>query len=455
MRPFTFIRYTAALYGLALEVFYPFDSLPVTISDEMKESLKSQAKDISYLSAIVSLSYLSLFFYLVVVFSLVHEVVRLAMHYCPRFRELVEKRTAEKSLEAQNKKKRSGRAVFIDVLSNLFFSVLLVVNDIIFNRSADASSFKQGVLERFHDTMQDALNIITFQSATPRHMLTFAIFSSMVRTIYRRRRARRTMADEEIGLAPGDMVEVTMEGQKTFALEEKLVDISDGIDVIYEKMESYAVPPAVEAEATDAEEPLIKLHYGTCTCPSLLIEYTESTFKESKIEILTETMVKEITQSRKYHVGWLFGLVKGRKITQEFMAPYPNVQTKRRGLTVDDQLRLAGAIPVFAIGDCTSTSHAPIAQVASQQGSKSASYIGSDKAIANLPFANGNIASAGVAAFLFWRSAYLGTLFSLRNRRLVANDWIQITKIFGRLAQVGLKEKRWTRYNNTFLFCRK
>ncbi|KAJ3725044.1 hypothetical protein DFJ43DRAFT_1089572 [Lentinula guzmanii] len=259
MRPFTFIQYAAALYGLALEVLYPFDSLPVIISDETKESLKAQAKDVTHLSAIISLSFLSLFFHLIVIFSLVHGAVRLAMHYRPRFRELVEKRMAEKALKAQNKKKRSRRAVVIDVLFNLLCSVLLVVNDIIFNRSADASSFKQGVLERFHDMMQDALRIVFVQSATFSAMLFFSIFFFMIRSIYRRLRARRTMADEESRLAPGDMVEVTMEGQKTFALEEKLVDISDGIDVIYEKMESYAVPPAVEAEATDAEEPLIKL----------------------------------------------------------------------------------------------------------------------------------------------------------------------------------------------------
>ncbi|KAJ3996261.1 pyridine nucleotide-disulfide oxidoreductase-domain-containing protein [Lentinula boryana] len=238
-----------------------------------------------------------------------------------------------------------------------------------------------------------------------------------------------------------------------------------------------------------------------------LIEYTESTFKESKIEILTKTMVKEVKDRSVVlqmpdksiqevpcgMVVWAGGN-KGRKITQDLMAQYPNVQTNRRGLTVDDQLRLAGADgSIFAIGDCTSTSYAPTAQVASQQGAYlarvfaqmakkntlqarlnqleqseaavtdtaekanrkpeiettrklianvkvrpfhyshqgSLAYIGSDKAIADLPFANGNIASAGVATFLFWRSAYLSTLFSLRNRTLVANDWI-ITKIFGR-----------------------
>ncbi|KAK7062553.1 NADH:ubiquinone oxidoreductase [Paramarasmius palmivorus] len=262
-----------------------------------------------------------------------------------------------------------------------------------------------------------------------------------------------------------------------------------------------------------------------------LIDYTESTFKESKIDILTKTMVKEVKDNAVVlqmpdksiqevpcgMVVWAGGN-KGRKITQDLMAQFPSVQTNRRGITVDesnltsnaDHLRMAGADGIFAIGDCTSTSYAPTAQVASQQGAYLARvfaqlakkdnleakliklqqeattaadperkaeisqaletaekqmskvklrpfhyshqgslayvlskvdedlgpnfddrYIGSDKAIADLPFANGNIATGGVATFLFWRSAYLSTLFSLRNRVLVANDWI-ITKIFGR-----------------------
>ncbi|KAF9259246.1 FAD/NAD(P)-binding domain-containing protein [Marasmius fiardii PR-910] len=236
-----------------------------------------------------------------------------------------------------------------------------------------------------------------------------------------------------------------------------------------------------------------------------LIEYTESTFKESKIDVLTKTMVKEVKDNSVVlqmpdktiqevpcgMVVWAGGN-KGRQITQDLMAQFPSVQTNRRGITVDDHLRMAGAQDIFAIGDCTSTSYAPTAQVASQQGAYlarvfaqlakkdglekslielrqsvtnpnesekvnipseiesiqkqlakvklrpfhyshqgSLAYIGSDKAIADLPFANGNIATGGVTTFLFWRSAYISTLFSLRNRVLVANDWL-ITKIFGR-----------------------
>ena len=67
------------------------------------------------------------------------------------------------------------------------------------------------------------------------------------------------------------------------------------------------------------------------------------------------------------------------------MAKLPNDQANKRGITVDgtlfsvscirlqcslplDHLRMLGAPSIFALGDCTSTSYAPTAQVASQQG---------------------------------------------------------------------------------------
>jgi len=185
---------------------------------------------------------------------------------------------------------------------------------------------------------------------------------------------------------------------------------------------------------------------------------------------------------------------KGRKITQDLMGKLAEFQTNRRGITVDDYLRMQGANDIYAIGDCTASSYAPTAQVASQQGAYlgrmlnlmgkrdtlqarlaalgqlatsttatadeqkalesevreiegqlgklklrpfhyshqgSLAYIGSDRAIADLPFMNGNFATGGVATYLFWRSAYLSTLFSTRNRILVATDWIKV-KLFGR-----------------------
>ncbi|CAK9786607.1 FAD/NAD(P)-binding domain-containing protein [Cutaneotrichosporon oleaginosum] len=229
-----------------------------------------------------------------------------------------------------------------------------------------------------------------------------------------------------------------------------------------------------------------------------LIRYTESTFKENKIEVLTRTMVKDVGQKsvlvqdankeeREIPYGllvWATGNTS-RPITRNLLAKLPNIQTQRRGIVVDDYLSMLGADGVFAIGDCTATQYAPTAQVASQQGqylaqvfgriglkakyerrlaklrasgeatpdkienvvkklnrvSKitpfhyshqgSLAYIGSEKAIADLPLFNGNVASGGGAAMLFWRSAYVSTLYSVRNRTLVMADWLKV-KLFGR-----------------------
>lgn len=62
---------------------------------------------------------------------------------------------------------------------------------------------------------------------------------------------------------------------------------------------------------------------------------------------------------------------------------------------------------------------------------QSLAYIGSDKAIADLPVLSGNLAVGGLATYYFWRSAYLSQLFSLRNRILVATDWAKC-KVLGR-----------------------
>ncbi|KAG2029973.1 NADH dehydrogenase [Suillus americanus] len=223
-----------------------------------------------------------------------------------------------------------------------------------------------------------------------------------------------------------------------------------------------------------------------------LIAYTERTFKESDIEILTKTMVRKVNEKsvvlkgpdgveREVPCGmvvWAAGNTS-RQITRDLMAKLPEDQTNKRGIALDDHLRMKGARDIFAIGDCTASSYAPTAQVASQQGSYlsrvfkllakkdkleadlshaeiseeaeklkkqidkvklkpfhyshqgSLAYIGSDKAIADLPIFGREWTSGGVATFMFWRSAYLSTLFSLRNRSLVAGDWVRV-KLWGR-----------------------
>ncbi|KAI8327448.1 hypothetical protein EDC96DRAFT_531868 [Choanephora cucurbitarum] len=223
-----------------------------------------------------------------------------------------------------------------------------------------------------------------------------------------------------------------------------------------------------------------------------LIDYTESTFKEQRIQIHTKTMVKEVKEKEIIVQGpngekeampygllvWATGNTS-RPLVRNLMAKYPEAQNIRRGLAVDDWLRMAGTQDIYALGDATATKYAPTAQVAAQQGKYlarvfaqlhavekyeaeletaneeektkkirklqkaqdikpfhyshqgSLCYIGSDKAIADLPLGPGNLASGGVATYAFWRSAYISNLFSVRNKWLVITDWTKKT-LWGR-----------------------
>jgi NADH:ubiquinone reductase (non-electrogenic) len=112
-----------------------------------------------------------------------------------------------------------------------------------------------------------------------------------------------------------------------------------------------------------------------------LIDYTVSNFKEQKIDVLTKTMVQEIKDTSVVVkrpdgkieeipcgiVVWAGGN-KMRKISADLIKQFPAEQTNKRGIVVDDHMRMKGAKDIFAIGDCTASSYAPTAQVASQEG---------------------------------------------------------------------------------------
>ncbi|KAI8847726.1 hypothetical protein BC829DRAFT_418184 [Chytridium lagenaria] len=203
-----------------------------------------------------------------------------------------------------------------------------------------------------------------------------------------------------------------------------------------------------------------------------LIEYTEKHFAENKVEVLNNTMVKEVRQkelivqnNKKEMESIPFGLLvwatgnTARPIVADLIKKLPSsLQNQRRGLVTDDRLMVKGSGgSIYAVGDASATKWAPTAQVASRQGAYLAdhfqrlhllesekktnltakegdslsiveslppfsyehfgtlAYIGSEKAIADLP---GNVHVGGALTFYFWRSAYLSNLFSLRLSRL-------------------------------------
>ncbi|KAG5919746.1 hypothetical protein E4U61_000587 [Claviceps capensis] len=240
-----------------------------------------------------------------------------------------------------------------------------------------------------------------------------------------------------------------------------------------------------------------------------LIDYTENTLREEKIDIKTKTMVKRVTETTveaeisrpdggKERIEIPYGLLVWatgnavRPIVKDLMSRIPAQNDSRRGLAVNEYLVVQGARDIWAIGDCAVAGYAPTAQVASQEGNflgrlfnnmartenheariqelssqmnlqagnsadtaheierlekqlrkikdikpfkyshqGSLAYIGSEKAVADVSWWNGNLATGGSLTYLFWRSAYLSMCFSTRNRVLVILDWLK-SKAFGR-----------------------
>lgn len=210
-----------------------------------------------------------------------------------------------------------------------------------------------------------------------------------------------------------------------------------------------------------------------------LVDYTEEHFAKEKVDIRGNTMVKEVhpkhlvvqekkTEKVKKMVDGVEKVVE-ETVLETKNIPYgllvwaagngmrplvkdlitklpPDIQNSRRGLIVDDHMKVVGTDgSMFALGDCAHSKYAPTAQVASQQGrylahmfneraeriaqagglkalakvnaeietkekgfdykhAGSLAYIGTDEAIADLPF---GIQVSGFATFLFWRSVYL------------------------------------------------
>jgi NADH:ubiquinone reductase (non-electrogenic) len=164
-----------------------------------------------------------------------------------------------------------------------------------------------------------------------------------------------------------------------------------------------------------------------------------------------------------------------RPLVKDLMNQLPAQKDSRRGLLVNEYLVVKGTENVWAVGDCAVANYAPTAQVAGQEGSflarlfnqmakteeieqglallsekqgtakngeerdgvfaeikdlqkrlrrvkqmgpfeyshqGSLAYIGSEKAVADISWLSGNVATGGTLTYLFWRSAYLSMCFS-------------------------------------------
>jgi len=164
-----------------------------------------------------------------------------------------------------------------------------------------------------------------------------------------------------------------------------------------------------------------------------------------------------------------------RPLVRDLMSQIPAQKDSRRGLAVNEYLVVKGTENIWAVGDCAVANYAPTAQVASQEGAflarlfnqmaqtqaleddlrslsaeqesapnqeardrvferykevqkrlrrvkqmgpfeyshqGSLAYIGSEKAVADISWITGNVATGGTLTYFFWRSAYLSMCFS-------------------------------------------
>ena len=163
-----------------------------------------------------------------------------------------------------------------------------------------------------------------------------------------------------------------------------------------------------------------------------------------------------------------------RGVVKDLMAQIPAQKDARRGLNVNEYLVVNGTENIWAVGDCAVANYAPTAQVAAQEGAflarlfntmaktdeingelkdlsakqaiakpadrdlileeikerqrqlrrikqigpfqyshqGSLAYIGAEKAVADVSWFSGNLASGGTMTYLFWKSAYLSMCFS-------------------------------------------
>lgn len=189
-----------------------------------------------------------------------------------------------------------------------------------------------------------------------------------------------------------------------------------------------------------------------------LSDYTRRMFRRQKIEIKTKSPVKRVEANR-------IILTNGETIPcglkvwstgngpTDFVKSLKLPKDKSERLLTDEYFHVKETPQLFALGDCSSVegkNYPATAQVAQQQGEYLAdalsrvarglqarpfrykhygmlAYIGSSKALADLSAIKGR----GFSTWLFWRSAYLTRLVSLKNKILVIFDWLK-TFIFGR-----------------------
>ena len=194
------------------------------------------------------------------------------------------------------------------------------------------------------------------------------------------------------------------------------------------------------------------------TFDGVLSDYTARFFRRQQIEVRTNSPVTRVeTDAIVLKNGdivpygllvWSTG-IGPTKLVQSLSLP----KSKSFRLITDAWFRVQGSDGLYALGDCAafdSMEFPATSQVAQQEGRYLAkvlkysllgrsiapfhyhhygmlAYVGSNRALADLAAVKGR----GFSTWIFWRSAYLTKLVSLKNKILVVFDWMK-TFVFGR-----------------------
>ncbi len=194
------------------------------------------------------------------------------------------------------------------------------------------------------------------------------------------------------------------------------------------------------------------------TFDAALSDYTARLFRRQNIHLRTVSPVRKI-DARRIHLKDGSTIPYGLVVWTAGVGPSDLVDTlplekdKSSRILTDDFFIVPGFEDVYALGDCATPKEKNFpatAQVAQQEGKYLAkvlagklsgrtvkpfeyrhygmlAYVGSNRALADLATGKGK----GFSAWLFWRSAYLTRLVSVKNKVLVIFDWFK-TFVFGR-----------------------
>ncbi|KAJ8082327.1 hypothetical protein AAF712_001708 [Marasmius tenuissimus] len=250
------IRLALVCYTFALEIFHPFENLP--ISDGLRGSLVWQTTFFTLWNGYFYIIYFIAFLFFFALFALIRQVILFKMKRNPQFREKVEKRKAlvevkraAKAAEdrAKGKTPESPRMVYAKIGVNLILSVIMTVNCAVWNRYTDAPSVLDGSLARFYEMATLSAQIFGYELAA---LAVFFPVIIAIKAFCGRCRAQR-------GAATGlpTTVETTETNHRRVSMDEKvLIDLSDGMDYVSEKMNLNQVPYKDEEEA-ELRRPLL------------------------------------------------------------------------------------------------------------------------------------------------------------------------------------------------------